>query len=95
MGIKQANWRYWILVLQHPETKEWQDYMLLAHGAKINQEFQTWPFLLGCVVCGEPATQQCSEKKCREKAIYCNDVGSDKKHKQHWNQHVDTAHKDI
>lgn len=103
LTIKAANWRYWTVVLENPESREREDYVLLAGGAKIKEEnFQTNPFLVGgaaavqkddsagCVVCGEEATLACTQ--CEE-ARYCKDASEmDSAHAEHWEQHRRDGH---
>jgi hypothetical protein len=60
VGIKNANWRYWTLVLRNPQTKTLEDYFLIT--APMGGEGPVAPpFLLAllCAECGEKATHLC------------------------------------
>jgi len=93
VGIKAANWRYWTLVLQHPQTKEWQDHMLLVGGVKVDEErdYGLKPFLIAsCVVCGEQATVKCAYGCSGVR--YCETNRNDKGHREHWTKHKEIRH---
>jgi hypothetical protein len=53
VAVKNANWRYWTVVLQPPHKKTIEEYFLFAGGGSHFADDVTKPFLVArCVECG-------------------------------------------
>jgi hypothetical protein len=55
-AVKNANWRYWTLLLHNPQTKAFEDFFLIAP-----LQGEGPPLLLApiCAECGVKATHLC------------------------------------
>jgi hypothetical protein len=57
MSVKNANWRYWTVVLKSPRG-EVEEFILFSGDLEVSNK----PFIAACIDCGERATHLC--KKC-------------------------------
>ncbi len=79
VAVKNANWRYWTLVLRNPQTETLEDFFLVSvvggGGGKAT------PFLLAplCVECGIKATHLCGS--CLSVG-FCIDHGQENAHRE-------------
>jgi hypothetical protein len=77
VAIKNANWRYWTLVLRNPQTKAHEDFFLVSPiggGAATTPPFMLAPL---CAQCGVKATHMCGS--CLSVG-FCIDHGQENTH---------------
>ncbi len=76
VSVKNANWRYWTVVLRNSRTGEDEDHLLFAGGLQPDASMK--PFLLAtCIECGTKATQLCGN--CLNVG-FCRVHGEDHEH---------------
>jgi hypothetical protein len=75
VSVKNANWRYWTVVLRNLKTGLFEDYLLFnGHGGQHHSK----PFLVAtCIDCGVKASRLCG--KCKNIG-FCSEHGDENGH---------------
>jgi hypothetical protein len=82
VSVKNANWRYWTVVLRNLKTGLFEDY-LLFHGC--GGQHHSKPFLVAmCIDCGVKATKLCG--KCKNIG-FCGEHGDENGHSKRCGRH--------